>query len=36
MKFPDTCGRDRTKTRALDDLIGWQHFDRVIGVDQFR
>jgi excinuclease ABC subunit A len=26
--------RDRTKTRALDDLIGWQQFDRVIGVDQ--
>jgi excinuclease ABC subunit A len=26
--------RDRTKTGALDDLIGWQQFDRVIGVDQ--
>jgi excinuclease ABC subunit A len=26
--------RLRTKTGALDDLIGWQHFDRVIGVDQ--
>ena len=23
-----------TRTGALDDLIGWQHFDRVIGVDQ--
>ena len=22
------------RTGALDDLIGWQHFDRVIGVDQ--
>ncbi|HEX6437544.1 MAG TPA: excinuclease ABC subunit UvrA [Candidatus Binatia bacterium] len=26
--------RYRTKTGALDDLIGWQQFDRVVGVDQ--
>jgi excinuclease ABC subunit A len=26
--------RLRIKSGALDDLIGWQHFDRVIGVDQ--
>jgi excinuclease ABC subunit A len=26
--------RLRVRTGALDDLIGWQHFDRVIGVDQ--
>jgi excinuclease ABC subunit A len=26
--------RLRVSTGALDDLIGWQHFDRVIGVDQ--
>ena len=26
--------RLRARTGALDDLIGWQHFDRVIGVDQ--
>jgi excinuclease ABC subunit A len=26
--------RLRGRTGVLDDLIGWQHFDRVIGVDQ--
>ncbi len=26
--------RKRTKTSGLDDLVGWQHFDRVVGVDQ--
>jgi excinuclease ABC subunit A len=26
--------RLRAKNAALDELIGWQHFDRVIGVDQ--
>jgi excinuclease ABC subunit A len=26
--------RARTKAGAFDDLIGWQHFDRAIGVDQ--
>jgi excinuclease ABC subunit A len=26
--------RARTKTSGLDDLLGWQYFDRVVGVDQ--
>ncbi|HUC97225.1 MAG TPA: excinuclease ABC subunit UvrA, partial [Candidatus Polarisedimenticolaceae bacterium] len=26
--------RERANRGTLDDLIGWQHFDRVIGVDQ--
>ena len=26
--------RARTKTSGLDDLLGWEHLDRVVGVDQ--
>ena len=26
--------RSPAKSRALDDLTGWEHFDRVIGIDQ--